>query len=37
MKLVLEGTGWRIEGPGSARATVAYAVIKDDKLMYEFA
>ena len=28
---------WRIEGPGSARAKVAYAMLVDDKLRYELA
>jgi hypothetical protein len=37
MKLVPDGTGWRIDGPGADRATVAYATLKDGSLTYEFA
>lgn len=37
MKLLWQGTGWRIEGPQKARARVAYAVLKGDGLAYEFA
>jgi hypothetical protein len=34
MKLVQSPSGWRIEGPGSDRARVAYATITDDRLTY---
>jgi hypothetical protein len=34
MTLVLDGGSWRIEGPGSERARVAYATIEDDHLVY---
>jgi len=36
MKLVSSDGAWRIEGPGSERAKIAYAVIDGDKLSYEF-
>ena len=35
MNLVKAGGSWRIEGQGSERATLAYAVIDHDKLVYE--
>jgi hypothetical protein len=35
MKLAFEEGGWRIEGPGAERATIAHAVLRDDKLVYE--
>jgi glycosyltransferase involved in cell wall biosynthesis len=34
MELVKEGDGWRIEGPGSERARIAYASEKDGRLAY---
>jgi len=37
MKLIPEGSGWRIEGTGAERAKIAYATLTDDKLTYEFA
>ena len=37
MQLVPEGEGWRIEGPGAERATLAYAALNDGKVCYEFA
>jgi len=37
MNLVDDGGGsWRIEGKGSERASIAYAVLVDDKVVYEF-
>jgi len=36
MKLVQRDGGWKIEGPESERATLAYAVLDGDKLRYEF-
>jgi hypothetical protein len=36
MYLVEDGNSWRIEGEGKERARVAYAVLVDDKLTYEF-
>ena len=35
MELVSDGDTWRIEGPGSERACVAYAREKDDNLVFE--
>jgi hypothetical protein len=35
MKLVPDRTGWRIEGPGSSRARVAYARLDGDQIVYE--
>ena len=37
MQLVSDGTGWRIEGPGSDRARVAYARLEGDQVVYEIA
>ena len=37
MKLIADGDGWKIEGAGADRATVAYATLRDDKLTYDFA
>jgi hypothetical protein len=34
MTLVQHGDGWRIEGPGSDRARVAYATLEDGRLVY---
>jgi hypothetical protein len=34
MTLVADGGGWRIEGPESDRARVAYAVLEGDRLVY---
>ena len=36
MKLVPDGKEWKIEGPGSERARVAYARVEGDRLVYEF-
>ena len=36
MNLVDKGGSWRIEGKGSERARIAYAVLADDKVVYEF-
>jgi len=36
MKLVKDGLGWRIEGPGSDRARIAYASQKDGRIFYEY-
>ena len=35
MRLVRDGFGWRIEGPGSDRARIAYASQKDGHISYE--
>ena len=37
MKLVADSTGWRIEGPGSDRARLAYARLEGDQVVYEIA
>ena len=34
MTLVPSGDGWRIEGPDSHRARVAYATLENDRLVY---
>jgi hypothetical protein len=34
MTLVSCGEGWRIEGPDSDRARVAYAALENDRLVY---
>lgn len=34
MRLVKDADNWRIEGPGSARALVAFASLENDKLKY---
>lgn len=36
MKVVQHGSAWKVEGPGSERATVAFACIEGDHLRYEF-
>ncbi len=36
MELVQEGNSWRIQGKGSERARLAYAVLDHDRLIYEF-
>jgi len=36
MQLMPSGNGWRIEGPGSDRAIVAYACLDGERLTYEF-
>ena len=36
MTLVQDGDGWRIEGPDSHRARVAYATLEKDRLVYKF-
>jgi hypothetical protein len=35
MKLIADGTGWRIEGPGSDRARLAYARFEGGQVVYE--
>ena len=35
MSLVREGNSWRVEGKGSDRAKLAYAVLVDDRIVYE--
>jgi hypothetical protein len=35
MRLVPDGKSWRIEGPGSERARVAYARLDGEKVTYE--
>jgi hypothetical protein len=35
MKLVADSAGWRIEGPGSERARLAYARLDGDHVVYE--
>jgi hypothetical protein len=35
MSLINEGGSWRIEGNGSERAKIAYAVLVDDRIVYE--
>jgi hypothetical protein len=37
MKLITDRTGWRIEGPGSNRARLAYARLEGDQVVYEIA
>ena len=37
LKLVADGTGWRIEGPGSERARIGYADICGDEITYRVA
>jgi hypothetical protein len=37
MKLVQNGSSWRIEGPESERAQIAFAVVEGDRLVYEVA
>jgi hypothetical protein len=37
MKLVADSTGWRIEGPGSNRARLAYARLEGGQVVYEIA
>ena len=37
MKLITDRTGWRIEGPGSDRARLAYARLEGDQVVYEIA
>jgi hypothetical protein len=37
MRLVPDGTSWRIEGPGSERARVAYARLEGNRVVYEVA
>ncbi len=36
MKLVPTGTSWRVEGPSSERAVVAYAVLENGRCVYRF-
>ena len=35
MRLVADGESWRIEGPGSERARVAYARVEDGRVVWE--
>jgi hypothetical protein len=35
MRLVPDGESWRVEGPGSDRARVAYARLEDGCVVYE--
>jgi hypothetical protein len=35
MQLVADNAGWRIKGPGSGRARLAYARLDGDRLVYE--
>ena len=37
MRLVRHGTSWRVEGPESERARVAYARLRDGRVVYEVA
>jgi hypothetical protein len=37
MRLVADGPSWRIEGPGSARARLAFARLRDGRVVYEVA
>ena len=37
MRLVAEGSGYRIDGPGSERARIAYAHFDHDRIGYVFA
>ena len=37
MRLVPDGTSWRIEGAGSERARVAYARLREGRVVYELA
>jgi hypothetical protein len=37
MTLIADSTGWRIEGPGSDRARLAYARLEGDQVVYEIA
>jgi len=37
MRLVPNGTGWRIDGEGSERAVLAFASVRDGRLSYSFA
>jgi hypothetical protein len=36
MKLVRSGSGWEVEGDGKVRARIAYARLKNGKLVYSF-
>ena len=35
MVLVEDGDSWRIEGVDSERACIAYAVVRNDRVVYE--
>ena len=37
MRLVPDGESWRVEGPGSARARVAYARLEGGQVVYDIA
>ena len=36
MRLISSGGEWTVEGPGSERATIAYAALDGETLVYEF-
>jgi hypothetical protein len=36
MSVVRDGRGWRIEGAGKERATLAFATRVDDRLVFTF-
>jgi hypothetical protein len=35
MKLVPDGSSWRVTGPGSERARIAYARLEGERVVYE--
>jgi hypothetical protein len=35
LDLINDGGGWRIEGKGSERAALAFAVLENDRIVYE--
>jgi hypothetical protein len=35
MEIIQEGGSWRIEGEGSERAGLAFAVLENDRIVYE--
>ncbi len=37
LQVVADGDGWRIDGPGAERATLAFAMMRNGKVTYEFA
>jgi hypothetical protein len=37
LRLVGSGSSWRVEGPGAERATIAWAVLRGDRVAYELA
>jgi hypothetical protein len=36
MTVVREGERWRVQGPGAARATVAFATLENDQVVYKY-